>query len=101
MLKHLFHRTIWALSLITYPVLSDEREVEGRFLVQSCSGCHASVKENQSIPSLQNLSRQNLANRLLDFKSGTLPSTVMGRLAKGYSEEEIMLLADYLISESE
>jgi len=30
------------------------------------------------------------------FKNDQIPSTVMGRIAKGYSDEEIILLANYL-----
>ena len=30
-----------------------------------------------------------------DFRSGNRPSTVMGRHAKGYTDEEISLIAEY------
>ena len=35
---------------------------------------------------------------MMDFKSGQLPSTVMSRIAKGYSDEQIVAISDYLAS---
>ena len=39
-----------------------------------------------------------LRGRMMEFKSGQLPSTVMARIAKGYSDEQIVAISDYLAS---
>jgi len=36
---------------------------------------------------------------MLAFKSGTRPATIMHQLAKGYTDEQIRLLATYFASQ--
>ncbi|HHJ21093.1 MAG TPA: sulfide dehydrogenase, partial [Gammaproteobacteria bacterium] len=37
----------------------------------------------------------HLEKSMLDFKSGKRTATIMGRIAKGYSDEEIKAVAKY------
>ena len=56
----------------------------------SCSGCHAPVATAQTIvPPLNGRPAAETATIMREFRSGTRPSTVMGRLAKGFSDGEI------------
>jgi len=72
---------------------------QGAMLSNSCSACHGTDgKSPGSIPSIYGKSSQYLNRALLDFRSGKRPSTVMGRHAKGYSDKEIKLIADYFAS---
>jgi sulfide dehydrogenase cytochrome subunit len=48
------------------------------------------------MPSLHQLTAQNMTALLKQFKTGERPSTVMGRHAKGYSDAEIEALAEYI-----
>lgn len=99
MSKHLFHCTIGALTLLSNASVDAGEEIQKRFIAQSCSGCHAINSEEYSIPKLKSLSREAFASRMNSFKNDKMPSTVMGRIAKGYSDEEILLLANYLSKE--
>ena len=96
MSKHLFHCTIGALTILSHASVHAEEEIRKRFIAQSCSGCHVAKIEEHSIPNLKSLSREVFASRMNSFKNDQIPSTVMGRIAKGYSDEEIILLANYL-----
>ena len=96
MSKHLFHCTIGALTILGHASVHAEEEIRKRFIAQSCSGCHVAKIEEHSIPNLKSLSREVFASRMNSFKNDQIPSTVMGRIAKGYSDEEIILLANYL-----
>ena len=63
-------------------------------LASSCAACHGPDGQSPaSIPSLTGKSKDYIADKLKRFKSGELPATVMNRLAKGYSDEDIELLA--------
>ena len=96
MSKYLFHCTIGALTILSHASVNAGEEIRKRFIAQSCSGCHVAKIEEHSIPNLKSLSREVFASRMNSFKNDQIPSTVMGRIAKGYSEEEIILLANYL-----
>jgi len=68
----------------------------GEMLALSCSGCHGpDGKSDGVIPSIYGKSAQYLETALREFKSGERTSTVMGRHAKGYTDEDIHLIADY------
>jgi sulfide dehydrogenase cytochrome subunit len=62
----------------------------------SCSGCHAlSPALTTVIPRLAGRNPAELAGQMQAFKSGQLPSTVMGRIAKGFSDPEIDAIAHW------
>lgn len=68
----------------------------GEMLSLSCAGCHGTDGKSESvIPTIYGRSAEYIQTALLDFKSGARPSTVMGRHAKGYSDEEIHQIAEY------
>ena len=66
-------------------------------LADTCAGCHGTdgASVGPATPSIAGLSEAYFNDTMLAFKSGDRPSTVMGRIAKGYSEEEINLMAGY------
>lgn len=66
-------------------------------MAQNCYTCHGPHGRSPgTIPSLHNLTAKNIAELLKAFKSGERPSTVMGRHAKGYSDEQIEALSAYI-----
>jgi len=72
---------------------------QGAMLSHSCSACHGTDgKSPGSIPSINGKSARFIYQSLTEFRSGFRSSTVMGRHAKGYSDKEIKLIADYFAS---
>jgi len=60
----------------------------------SCSGCHATARSvDTTVPRLIGRNPADITAAMLAFKSGQLPSTVMDRIAKGFSEDEIKAIA--------
>ena len=69
-------------------------------LGDACAGCHGTSGLSASpMPIIAGLPREYLRQTLLDYRSNKRPSTIMGRIARGYSEEEIDQLADYFASQ--
>jgi len=68
-----------------------------RALAATCATCHGT--EGRSVvngpPSLAGQNRQALLQALQDFRDGKRPATIMHQLAKGYTEAQFELLADY------
>ncbi|MDH5370357.1 MAG: c-type cytochrome [Gammaproteobacteria bacterium] len=72
---------------------------QGAMLSNSCSACHGTDgKSPGAIPSINGKSARFINQALTEFRSGNRTSTVMGRHAKGYSDKEIKLIADYFAS---
>lgn len=65
-------------------------------LALSCAACHGTDgKSPGAIPTIAGRSAKDIKDALTAFKAGTRPSTVMTRLAKGYTDPEIDALAAY------
>jgi cytochrome subunit of sulfide dehydrogenase len=63
----------------------------------SCSGCHAlAATVTTAIPSPQNLTAAEIEAAMLAFKSGERQATVMNRIARGFSDQEIGQIAAWL-----
>ncbi|MBO0615315.1 c-type cytochrome [Thiothrix fructosivorans] len=66
-------------------------------LANTCAGCHGTNGQSagDSMPSLAGLDERYFYKTMKDFQSGARPSTIMGRLAKGYSDNEMKAMADF------
>ena len=68
----------------------------GEMLSVSCAGCHGTDGHSPgSIPDISDKSAEYIRTSMEEFRSGKRESTVMGRQAKGYTDEEIQLIAEY------
>ena len=75
---------------------SAEVNPRGLVLSLSCSSCHGTDGKSVGIiPPIYGRSKDYIEKAMLDFKSGARYSTVMSRHAKGYSDDEIRLIAEY------
>ncbi len=76
------------------------QQADGRLLAMSCMNCHGpGGKSPGDIPSISGKSEDFLKNALVDFRDGKrsgTASTVMTRLAKGYTDEEIAAVSKYV-----
>lgn len=70
-------------------------EAKAAMLAASCSGCHVQAPNKDGFPSIYGRPATEIRDLLLDFRSGEREGTVMNRLAKGYTDAEIELLADF------
>jgi cytochrome subunit of sulfide dehydrogenase len=60
----------------------------------SCSGCHATnASAGTPVPPLQGRSADDITVAMTDYKTGKRQGTIMDRLAKGFSDEEIKAIA--------
>ncbi|MCB1865855.1 MAG: c-type cytochrome [Chromatiales bacterium] len=84
-----------ALLQATGSIASDPRSAE--MLARTCAGCHGTdgVSSGIANPSIAGLNGEYLNKAMDEFAKDTRPSTIMGRIARGYSELEIKAIADY------
>ncbi|TFW13322.1 cytochrome c [Duganella callida] len=84
------------------PVASATPEIsKGARLAATCVACHGTNGDTKegALPRLAGQSRQALSASLHAFKSGRRPSTIMTQIAKGYTDEQIELLAAYFAAQ--
>jgi sulfide dehydrogenase cytochrome subunit len=68
----------------------------GQMLADTCAGCHGTdgASAGPATPSLAGYSAAYTVDQMNMFKSGERKSTIMGRIAKGYSEDEYKAMAE-------
>ncbi len=71
-----------------------------RNIAAGCANCHGTNGVSQGgTPSLAGMPRQELVARMKEYKAGTRPATIMIQLAKGYSDEQIELIAGWFAAQ--
>ena len=62
----------------------------------SCTGCHpANANVDTPVPRLAGQDAAEMVAALQAFRSGRRPATVMDRIAKGFSDDEIKSIAEW------
>jgi sulfide dehydrogenase cytochrome subunit len=67
-------------------------------LANTCAGCHGTngASAGDIMPIIGGMEKEYLTTVLLEFKTGERDSTIMGRIAKGYSDNELKAIASYM-----
>ncbi|HSH84646.1 MAG TPA: c-type cytochrome [Guyparkeria sp.] len=67
---------------------------------QTCAGCHGTEGyiENSAYVPLAGMPREQFIQAMNTFADGSRPSTLMGPLARAFTDEEISAMADYFAS---
>ncbi len=68
-----------------------------QMLAETCAGCHGTdgASAGPASPTIGGMHDETFTEVMEGFRDGSIYSTVMGRIAKGYSDEEIELMAKY------
>jgi cytochrome c553 len=68
----------------------------------SCSGCHAVHQAASSaIPGIYGRNSDDVVAAMAAFRDGSRPATVMNRIAKGFSEDELRAIAAWLATQKQ
>jgi cytochrome c553 len=66
----------------------------------ACSGCHASgTTAATSVSRLYGRDAGDIVTAMTGFRDGSLPATVMTRIAKGFSDDELRAIAAWLAAQ--
>jgi sulfide dehydrogenase cytochrome subunit len=98
MMSHRLWSLVLILGLLELPAVC--AQPSHRMLGDACAGCHGTRGHSANpMPIIAGLPEAYLKQTLRDYKSGKRPSTIMGRLAKGYDDAEIDALAAFFASQ--
>ncbi len=63
----------------------------------SCSGCHATNAAAETpVPKIHGRQADDIVAAMAELRAGTKPSTLMGRIAKGFTDGETRAIAAWL-----
>lgn len=94
------HSLKWGGALLALGVsglgMAQSVDTQARAWAASCAACHGTAGQAQTgIPAIAGQDKTILLQKLLAFKAGTLPATVMHQHAKGYTDDELARLAAF------
>jgi len=68
----------------------------------SCTGCHAAQRIPDSvIPRIAGRKASDIVQFMREYRSGAWPSTVMGRIAKGFDDQQTDTIAAWFAAQPE
>ena len=96
---------VTALFILTAPLAAQAQAtapdmVLARNLAATCANCHGTNgKAVGDMKVLAGVPAPKLIAMMADYKSGNLPATIMHQIAKGYTDEQIRLIAAYFAAQ--
>jgi cytochrome c553 len=71
-----------------------------RNLAATCTNCHGTNGVSQGgTASLAGMPRDTMIRTMQEFKTGARPATIMHQLSKGYTDEQIALIAGWFAAQ--
>ena len=91
----------WLLLLRCAPALAQDLDA-GRSLAATCANCHGTQgrPRGTAMPPLAGMKADAMLALMADYRNGKRPGTVMPQIVKGYSEEQLRLVAAYFAAEA-
>jgi cytochrome c553 len=73
----------------------------GRDLAATCANCHGTNGQarGDTITALAGMPAERLIQTFNAYKSGALPATIMHQIAKGYSDDQVKSIAEFLAAQ--
>lgn len=91
-----WNKVMAGVVLATVSAWASADALQVRSMAASCAGCHGtSGIAVQGMESLAGVPKDELLKKMLDFKTGKKPATLMHQLSKGFSDEQLEQLAGY------
>ena len=72
----------------------------GRNLAATCANCHGTNGQARGdMKQLAGVSADKIVALVNDYKSGAQPATIMHQIAKGYTDDQLKLIAAYFAAQ--
>jgi cytochrome c553 len=95
--------TVAALSLLAATGAAHAADPNlARNLAATCANCHGTngnAIKGGGIDALAGVPKDKILQKLADFRSGDKPASIMHQIAKGYTDEQLDLIAGYFAAQ--
>jgi cytochrome c553 len=66
----------------------------------ACANCHGTNgRPEAGTAALAGMNRDEMVRKMMEFKSGRQPATIMHQLSRGYTDEQIAAIAGYFAAQ--
>ena len=95
-----FKTTVAAALLLSCVAYAEVPAAQVRSWAAGCSNCHGTNGQAQTgNEALAGVNKDDIVKKMMDFKAGRKPATIMHQLSKGYSDEQIQAIAAYFAAQ--
>lgn len=100
-MHHAFRRSAALTALLGAFGLAQAQDAHlARNLAATCANCHGTNGNARGdMKPLAGVSAGKIVAAVADYKSGAQPATIMHQIAKGYTDEQISLVAAYFAAQ--
>ena len=105
----MLNRTLFTAALCALPALATAQAApqapQALYVAQvaaTCANCHGTQGKpvaGSALPPLAGMPREQMLAQMQAFKSGGRPATIMHQLSKGYSDAQLVQIADYFAAQ--
>jgi cytochrome c553 len=90
-----------ALAIIPIAALAQNTHADaGRYLAAACAACHGTNGNSvYSMAALAGMPTAAMQQKMQGFGSGAVPATVMQQIARGYTEQQLDLIAAFFAAQ--
>ena len=100
-------RTLYAtLAVATAAVLAPpgtafaQDPARARDIASTCANCHGTTGVSRGVvPTIAGQSKADIVTKMQEFKQNKRPGTIMPQLAKGFTDEQIDIVATWFASQ--
>lgn len=103
MISRLVHIALVMTAALACPLVAVAAETlsaskqTARGLAANCAQCHGTNGKSAggAVPGLAGVDASYFTTQMQQFREGKRPATIMHQIAKGYTEQEVALMAEY------
>ncbi|TSE36655.1 Cytochrome subunit of sulfide dehydrogenase [Tepidimonas fonticaldi] len=94
------YQHILAAGLLGAATLAQAQVDQVKVWAAACANCHGTNGHAQpGMEALAGKDKDEILQKLLDFKNGRKPATLMHQLAKGYTDDELRAISAYFAAQ--
>lgn len=99
-LRHPTRNLLWALGLVAAGAGAGQPDAS--MLAYTCAGCHGTHGSSwgPATPTIAGMSEDHFIESMRAFREQERPATIMDRIARGYTEEEVRLMAAFFADQA-
>ncbi len=99
-MHHFFRRAAFAAAFAASPWAQAQDVNLARNLAATCATCHGTNGNARGeMKQLAGVSAEKILAAVADYKSGAQPATIMHQISKGYTDEQMKLIAGYFAAQ--
>jgi len=88
------------LPLLAAAQPSDPTQLQARSLAATCANCHGTNgRAKGDMKPLAGMPADKLLAMIADYRNGNQPATIMHQISKGYTDEQLRLIANYFAAQ--